>query len=45
VYGEIGRGENFAKLDKMLGDSDPAVRVSAAAAILKVASNQAPNRG
>jgi len=45
VYGEIGRSENYAKLEKLLADGDPAVRVSAAAAILKVASNQAPNRG
>lgn len=44
VYGEIGRAENLAKLELMLKDSDPSVRVSAAAAILKIASSQIPNR-
>lgn len=38
VYGEIGKAENLAKLEPMLEDPDGAVRVAAAAAILKIAS-------
>jgi HEAT repeat protein len=44
VYGEIGRTENLPKLEKLLADPEPAVRVAAAAAIVKTASNQSPNR-
>lgn len=39
VYGEIAKVENWGKLDAMMGDSYPGVRIAAAAAILKSAQN------
>ena len=40
VYGEIGRVENLAKLDKLMADPAGIVQVAAAGAVLKV--NQQP---
>lgn len=44
VYGETRLPENLPKLDILMRDPLAAVRVAAAAAVLKVTSNQAPNR-
>jgi HEAT repeat protein len=38
VYGQIGRLENWGKLDALMGDSYGGVRVAAAAAVLKSAA-------
>ncbi|HYE61524.1 MAG TPA: HEAT repeat domain-containing protein [Phycisphaerales bacterium] len=42
VYGQIGKVENWGKLDAMMSDTYPGVRVAAAAAVLKSAG---PGRG
>ncbi|MGD9688111.1 MAG: HEAT repeat domain-containing protein [Phycisphaerales bacterium] len=36
LYGEIGSRSNLPVLNEMMGDSDPLVRVAAAAAVLKI---------
>lgn len=41
VYGEIGHAANFPKLETLLGDAEGIVRVSAAAAVLKMTANPA----
>lgn len=41
VYGQTGHGENLPKLEAMLGDGAEPVRLSAAAAILRVADRVA----
>jgi HEAT repeat protein len=38
VYGEIGHREDLAKLEKLMGDPVPQVRLSAAAAVLRSAT-------
>jgi HEAT repeat protein len=35
VYGEIGRQDDLAKLEKLMGDANPQVRLSAAAAVVR----------
>lgn len=42
VYGSVGRTENLPRLDRLLGDPDPATRVAAAAATLRALRLIAP---
>jgi HEAT repeat protein len=45
VYGEVGDPAHLPRLERMMADSDGLVRVSAAAAIVKIASGGAPQAG
>ncbi len=44
VYGEIGKPENLPRLEALLADPDPIVRVSAGAAVLRVAEQSSGDR-
>jgi HEAT repeat protein len=44
VYGQIGRSENLGKLEVMMADSDPLVRLAAAAAVLQIGPRPAAAR-